>query len=845
MVSVKLEKAYSPGEIAHIVEGYDLVLTVEASLADAVNSHLEEENVFTPMQLVDAGEFRKRVFLEVVEETSLTWKQTSYLLNSVLSCWKNMGELESILEYDEFDTEEVEKIIEMLKEKDIPYSRMEEFGIEAEDVAVLKEYQFTGIDRKILPEEYDSIEAFSEDYKELGKFRIFSSASDIAQSLRENIKRLSPEDVGIAVKLGSKYEPLIKSVLEADDIPFRRRSHAREDEDVRTFLSLIETGLTRGKVRVKDVRPIIEQVGVRIPQKHDNRRLEDVKEGEEFRDFLNAVRYLDFGDAAEKYHELMERQTGIDEIVEEMGISGEQVSQEGINEVRYYLDSFEVQAEERNEGVLLADPTEVSQVDREYVFHIGMDTDWMRDVEDREWIDEREEEEKHLKDFKSLIQSGRSYFLVQDQELNEEIMPCFYLNEIIDEEFTSFSELPHEKVRPEGKPEESGFKTENYSVDLEKVEAISQSGLNSFVQSPRLYYMDRLVSDADQEKFEKGNLFHMFAEYYACNPEKASEIGRSEVVNLMMEEIEEFADELDLEDLKTEFRIGVKNIQNFLESRELEGVEFDEEYTATEDEENVFIKEFPGSNGDLETEPYFKDTEMGAKGKIDLMLDEKHLVDYKSGRRKSVQKVLKKSHPELYEEERFPDFQPLLYITYHRQHVDGKIKFTFLHFLNDLGDAVNGGDAEIETTITYHPETFAEKKASMEVFEYMIRDVAKSNDRRKTLEKLGYQQYSDFMEERELPEKFDKDKLLQTEFAQEFEDFAKQEVGDYKYVEKGVKKALKKLVDFRMENYFKEDADRMEEFLQEKLDEINEYLDSRFPVDANPDELHDRDLILK
>jgi hypothetical protein len=356
--------------------------------------------------------------------------------------------------------------------------------------------------------------------------------------------------------------------------------------------------------------------------------------------------------------------------------------------------------------------------------------------------------------------------------------------------------------------------------------------------------MDRLVSDADQEKFEKGNLFHMYAEYHANSPEQAESIPLDDIVELMMDNIEKFADELDMEDLETEFRIGVKNIRSFLKNHEAEEVNLEDNYTRTEDE-NIFVKEFPGSNGSMETEPYFKDKELGAKGKVDLMLDENHLVDYKSGRRYTTQKVLKKSHVELFEDERFPDFQPLLYITHHRQHVDGKIKFIFLHFLNELGNSVNGEDATLETTITYHPETFQEKKASMEVFEHMIKDVAKSNDRRKTLEKLGYQQYKNFMQERDVSEPFDKKELLNTEFAQEFEEYTKQEVGDYKYVEKGVKKTLKKLVDYRLENYFEEDADLMEQFLQEKLDEINEYLNSRFPVDANPEELNQRDLILK
>jgi hypothetical protein len=842
---VKTRKAYSPEELVGKASEYGLVLTVEASLADAVNAYLDEERVFTPMQLVEADrEFRKKIFLEVVDETGLTWKQTSYLLENILSCWKHSGELEEILEYPEFQTEETEEIIEILQDRETPYGRMEEFEVEVEDVAVLKEYQFTGIDRKVLPEEYDSIETFTDEDHDLGEFKVFSSASDIVQSLKENIRRLDPEEVGVVLKPGSKYESLVKSVLEAEDIPFQRRSHAREDEDVRTFLSLIETGLSGGKVRVKDVRPIIRRLDVRIPRRHENRKLEDIQEGEEFREFLNALEYLDFRDAVERYHELTERGTAITEVLEELGLMDEQVSEDSVNSIRYYLDSFEVNPDEFDEGVLLADPTKVSQVNREYVFHLGMDTEWMRDIEEKDWIDRGEEESKNLKDFRSLIQSGESYFLVQDQELNEDVMPCFYLNEIIEQEFTSFSDLPHSKVRPEEKPEKRGFEKENYGVESEEVKAVSQSGLNSFVLSPRLYYMDELVSDADQQRLEKGNLFHMYAEYHANNPERAAEIPLSDIVELMMDEIDEFADELDLEDLETQFRIGVKHIRSFLDNHELEDVAFGGEYLPTDDE-NVFVENFPGDNSSLETEPYFKDFDLGAKGKIDLMLNKNHLVDYKSGRRKTVQKVLKKSHVDLYEEEMFPDFQPLLYITHHRKHVDGEIKFTFFHFLNEMGTAVNGEEATTETTIKYHPETFQEKKASMEVFEDMIRDVAKSNDRRKTLEKLGYQKYESFMQEYQVPEPFNKKELLETEFAEKFVDFAREDVGDYKYVENGARSTLKKLVEYRMQNYFREDADRMEEFLEEKLEEINEYIGSRFPVDAKPEELPDRDLILK
>jgi hypothetical protein len=844
---VKTQKAHTPKEIAEKAQEYELILTVEASLADAINHHLTEQKATTPRKLVNANkDFRRKTFLKIVEKTNLTWKQTSYLLQNVLNCWKHTGQPQNILEYNDFNTEDTKKVIEILKKEENPYQKLEEFEIQEKNVAVVKEYQFTNIDKKILPENYKSIKTFENREESLGEFKVFASASEIVQSTVENIKKLKPEEAGIVVKPGTKYEPLIKSILEAENIPFHRKQQTKEDEDIRTFLSLLETGLTKDKVRVKDVRPIIQQLKISIPRRHENRKLEEIEEGREFKELLNAVKYLDFEDATQKYQELTQKQTKIQEIINELNLKSKQVKKQKVKEIRYYLDSFEINPKERNKGVLLADPTKISQVDRKHIFHIGIDTEWMREVKDKKWVDKEKEESKNLKDFKSLIQSGNSHFLVQNKELNEKITPCFYLNQITSKEFSSFTDLPHTKVRPEKQNTKQGFPKEqgNREAEPSEIKLLSQSSLNSFVQSPRLFYFDKLVSDADQQRLEKGNLFHMYAEYHASNPEKAQEIPLNEIVNLMMNQIDEFAEDLDKEDLKTEFKIGVQNIRNFLQDQEITAKGLEETYIQTSDE-NVFTEHFPGNNSNLETEPYFKDEKLGAKGKIDLILNQNHLVDYKSGRKKSVQKVLKKSHVNLYEQERFPDFQPLLYITHHRKHVDGKIKFTYIHFLNDLGDKINGQEPQTKTTITYHPETFQNKKASMEAFEYLIKDVAKSNDRRKTLEKLGYQQYQKFMQQKNIPRPFNKEKLLKTQFAEEFAEYAKKEVGDYKYVEKGVKKTLKKLVDYRMENYFKEDADQMENFLQEKLEEINEYLDTKFPVKADPDELPKRDLIIQ
>jgi hypothetical protein len=841
---VKTRKILSLEKIAERLEEYDTAVTVEPSLADALNERLEDEKVFTPREFVDAGNFRKELFLEIVDETDLTWKQASYLLDSILECWKYKGEKQEILEYENFDSEGTRKILEILDEKETPYDSMEEFELEGE-IAVLKLHQFTAIDRKVLPENYDQIPVFSDEENELPEFSIFDSASEIARAVKQQVEKLGPENVGVAVKPGSRYEPVLKSMLESGGIDYRKTRDLKSDEEFRTFLSVLEAGIREKKVRVRDVRPIVEHLGLKVSRRHENRRFENISQAEELKEFLNVVPYLDYREAARKYLEMTDDHVHIESVLEEIGILEEQVSEERNTALRYYVENFPVGLEENDGGVLLADPTEVSHIDREYVFHFGMDNDWRQKEPERPWIEDTEK--AHLKDFKSLIQSGEeNYFLVRESEMNEEITPCLYFNSIF-EDYKSFSDLPHSYVRPEQEEREEGFektdvKIESEDIETGEIETVSQAELNSFAMSPRLYYIQQLVSESDQVKFEKGNLFHDYAEFHANNPGKAEELSIEEIVEFMTSRIEDLADEEELEELETEFRIGIENIRSFLSEKKVSERPLDG-YKVKE-EENTFIEEFGGGNRSHFTEPYIKDEDLGIKGKVDLVLGENHLVDYKSGRKKSRRKVMKKSHVELHEEEKFPDFQPLMYITYHRKFHPGATKFTFLHFLNDLGDAVNGEEAETETTIKYYPRKFSEKKASMEIFEKLIKDVAKSNDRRKTLEKLGFQNYSDFMKEYRA-RFFDKDDILGSDLREEFEEYAKQRVGDYKYVEKGVEKTLKKLVDIRLENYFREDADQMEEFLQEKLGEINEYRESRFPVDANPDELPMRDMILR
>ncbi|MFB6180928.1 MAG: PD-(D/E)XK nuclease family protein [Candidatus Nanohalobium sp.] len=856
---MEIQKAKSLDQLYEEVKDYSLVLTAEASTADALNRRIDTVKTgkfaTTPQRLAYGDElaeedFKREIFLKLVNEKGLGWKQTSYLLSNAISCWKETGSLENLEDHG-FKGEAVGKVVETLKNTENPLKALENYRVSEErDVAVIAPYQLNNLDRKILPDSYTEISVFTDERWSLPEFNIFNSANGLVQALKQSIEDNGAENIGVVVNPSSGYQTLLESLLEASDIPYLKQQDLSEDEDLRTFLSLMRTGLSSKRVRVKDIKPVLQELNVPLPSGGTEKFVEDLEEGEleSFREFFTAMRHLPFEEVVRKYEEFTDR--GLDSvksILEELNIEDETVSEGRINQIEYYLDSFAPSEDIEEDGVLFADPKKVSRVDRPLVFFVGMDADWREESRSLPWINQDKREENNLKDFKSLIQSGKPVFMVQDKEMNEDIKPCFYLNELLEEEFTNFRQLPHKRVKPSGEKSGTGFKRKNLEIKQEKVEALSQSSLNNLAMSPRFYYVSELVSDVDEERLEKGNLFHDYAEFYVNYPEFMEEKKDAEVVEFMLNRIRPYADDLDLEKLETEFKVGIKNIREFVEEKEVSRQEL-ESYEKKDREKNIFSDKYGKPIRSKITEMWFEDKELGGKGKIDFIQNKQNLVDYKSGRKKSCKKIIKKSKIGLHSEERYPNFQAPMYLAYHRkQFPDQELNFTFFHFLENIGEEVAGKASNADKTVelTYFPETFQEKAASNKAFEKLIKDVAKSNDRRKTLEKLGCHQFKDFMAENSPPKTHDKEEMLKSDFAEKFKDYAEKEVGDYKYVRNGVESALKKLVDFHSQNFFKKDIDRFEEFLQQKISELNEYRDSRFPLDANPDDLPDRDLITK
>ncbi|ACV12091.1 conserved hypothetical protein [Halorhabdus utahensis DSM 12940] len=851
-----VQRARSIDDLFEAVAGYDLVLTVDAPLSLALNRRLDHPRLgrfaATP-QMLAADEFRpqdqRQLFLDVIESTALPWKQAAHLVELILGCWEETGDRQAILEFERYDTPKTREVLEVIASVESAHRDLEEYRIDDDrEVAVIGESQFSALDRSILPAEYDVIDPLTSEAFDLPAFHSFASRTAIVEAIVDNVTSDNADDVAIVMDRGGPFPALIESALEARDIPFHGGPGFADDEGLRTFLELLRLAHADSRARVGDVRPIARGLGIDLPVDDEDKLLGELESAaaEPMQAFCANVPEWTFGEAIREFEELSDRSLNVvrDEL-DVLGLVDKTVTDGRLDDLEFYFSAFDVPIDREDSGVLLADANTSTYVDRPAVFYLGLDADWTHQVIDRPWIDTERKDREHLRQFQLLLQNGREqYYLVQETSAGEPVRPCLYFHDLLDDDietFDDFETIPHTYRRGDGS---TGFEHDPVSAAPESIETISQSSLSTFVNCPRDYFFDQVVEQPDRDYFRKGNCYHDFAEFYVNHPDVVADADRAELVDLFLDELRPFVDQVDRDVLETEFDVGLDLIERFID----ENPPVERDYSEYEvlPFGNLVANYFDHPIDSPITEQWFENPELGGRGKVDLIHSPTQLLDYKSGSAKSASQVVDRSSIEEIHDK--PDFQAMLYLAHHRRvRPDEPIDFVFYHFLDLVDDAITG-TADVEDAlvrVTYYPVAFDEWVGSQTAFDALCEGVAESNDRRKTLEKLGYDAYAQFLGSHTFPDVDEKEILLDTEFADAFVRYARDRVGEYKYVTSGIESALKTLLDLRGENYFRDDVEAFEAFLDEQIALINEYRESSFPVgDPNLDRVTHRDLLL-
>lgn len=845
------------GAVAH----HDLVLVPDAPLADAINRRLDRPHLgtfaVTPRRLAtgrrEPAEDRT-AFLDVIEDSDYSWKQTARTIGDVIQSWEYEARPDAILDYDRFDTPAVRDILGSVRALDTTSKRLTEFTIDEDiDVAVVSEPQFTPLERSILPDDYDRIDPFTDDAFDHPPFRIFESPTAIVDALVDVIDAETADEVAVVLDAGSEYSTLLECALESDEIPFYGGPGFTDDTDVRALLRLLRVAFAGSDLRVADVRPILDCLGEAPSVEHDRKRVAALDEPtvDWIQTFIETAPSKTFGDALSEYEAAVGRSLDrFREELRELDVHDEAVTADAVDDVAFYFDSYEVPIDRDNEGVLLADATAAGFVDRPVVFFLGLDDGWVRGSPERPWVDADSAYERNRDRFEFLLQSGAErHYLVQDTSGGNPVTPCLYFEDLLERGYERFSDLSSVRHRRPDRSTGDGFAHELVAEDVGTTthETISQSSLNSYVNSPRDYFFDQVVDSPDRDYFREGNLFHDFAECYVEHGDRIDEATIDELAAEMVEELSPYVRPVDEETRLTRFEIGLRNIAEFIDFHPPEATDTD----ASTGWGTNFVADYLGL--DIEspvTEQWFEDAELGAKGLIDYVQSPTHLVDYKTGSKKSRRDVIKNSAID--EPTDAPDYQALLYLTYQRRQRPGeRLSFTFVHFLENLDDVIAGkaDPADLLTTVRYYPEPFADFVASGPAYDELCDGYS---DCRGTFEALGYETYARIMADLGFPDA-EKAEVRDSEYADALVTAVEAAVppdidAD---VEKGCDQAIRALADLRARNYFESDLDAFEAFLDERLTELNDRLATgeRFPVEglgeeANERYLNHRDMLL-
>ena len=858
---MSITRAKSIDSLYEECKDFDLVLVPDAPMASALNRRLDQPHfgpfAITPRRL--AARRREQAedrlaFLEIIETTDLSWKETSYAVGNILQCWEYQGTADAILDYEQFVTTATHTAVDCISEMDTTSKRLTEYRIEADtSVAVVGFKQLTKLERSILPPHYETVDPFTEESFDHPSFRILDSPAAIVDAVLDTVTPENVDNVAVVLDAASQYSSLIESALEAAGIPYYGGPGFNDDARHRAILQLLRSAHAGRDTRVGDVRPLLTQLGMPVDIEHDEKRLYDLDRPEvdwllEFRD---EIRSRTFEEAIDEYEAVTD--TPIDAFrdeLETLGLLDDAVTEPAVDRLEFYLQSYEVPVDRENEGVLLADSKSAAHVDRTVVFYLGLDEGWTHSSPRRPWVDSDQEFERNIRQFQLLLQNGvDQYYLVQDTAGGTPVTPCLYFEELFDEEFDRFSDLDSLQHSRSSRTTQNGFEKEPLDVTPEKVTALSQSSLNSYVNSPRDYFFSRLVDNPDKDHFREGNLLHDFAEFYVSHPDVITSDTLDDVAATILDEVDPFLRGVDREVRLTKYRVGLQTIVECLDANPPHG-----DGLVTPDGgrgENFFAEYYDRPIDASHTERWFENTDLGLKGKIDLVHSPTRLFDYKSGSKKSVYSIVK--HSALDPPSDKPNFQALLYLAHQRtEHPDEELRFTFFHFLETLDDVVTGDGSHEDclTTVTYYPVTFEEYIASPAVFTELQEDAA--NDCNKTFSKSTYEIYRAVLDAYEFPDTSDSDELIDSEFGDALTERLIADVGDYKYVKKGCKQALRHLLRIRNQNYFTGEVDAFEQFVRERLSELNTRRagDERFPVqglggDPNYRYVNNRDCILE
>lgn len=851
-----MRKVKSIKQLYEEVKNADLVITNDAPLNTALTKQINKPTLgsFALTSRLIGSKYATRVFenhqmdlaqivLVVKDKLKLSLKESLHYTQNIFNILQYVGDFKEVEKYISKEEIKVLKLIEDLPtyQKAMTISNID--FLNKKDFAVIGENLFSNLDKKTLPNKYKSIDIFEKTKTNLDNFYLFNSTKSIVDRVVSMIDEKNQDSIAIVVNIEAEYLPLIKAKLINKNINLNEKIYLFQDFKVREVISILDSCFSIHNSKVIDMIEIANLFGIEISESLvDYDFLELVKIDSNAKKLFNLLEKL----KRQKFEDILltlrdnkiEITDELYSILNSLNLLKEKISITNLNDLKYYIENFDIEIDKNKNGVLLIDAKNSSYINRDIIFYVGMDHSWTKIQEEQKYFDKKVELEKNIDKFQILIQQGEErFFFVNKLTDSQKTIPPFYFSFIFDKKIESFEDELFNPIIVNETNEENIFDKKNNFQNIEKFSnksSFSNSALSSYVSCPKKYSYSRLSNGAEKDYFLKGELVHSFAEFYLENAGFVKEKGVDKFVNLIMDELKYLTKKANINIEKNKIKFGLEAIVEFLDKIEINNdVVIKPDKETNMHQENFFAKKINKSFKSLNAEVEFKDTKLKLNGVIDLLANDSLIVDYKTGKKKSVKDIVKNSNISL--PPSYCDFQPLVYLSIFRKfspdkELTFKYSFPMMNVYNKLMDL----ELEENTiNVKYIPISFLDHFITKEFRNEMLENGPKYA--KPILEVID--NFSYFKNKEISTQMLESPELFAEKFEEEFTIYL---------IEKGMKptkgnkssvfKVLKSCFQMRIGEmyrqkevyFFKDQIDIFEKFVLDKLDELNESYKTKF-----------------
>jgi hypothetical protein len=722
-----MKRVKSIDEIFNEVKGFEIVLTVDAPLATALNGRVDKPMIggfaYTPRLIaaMEAVPLFGKGTLSDIEIISIIADERGYDFKFIHS------ELENIRNIRKY-TADVNKYLYSNASKNVYESFvaldtiekvMESFDAEKSEffgeksVAIIGLDLFNDLDRHFTTmRDFTEIDIFTDGKYEIE--RIFEIGNDrqLAENAVDLIDRESATDTAIVMDTTGPIADAVRSALYRKEIPFKNTMTVRDLSQIRDYLQFLQLSLSFDTLRIKHVRELFISYGGFLRSEEDryllSKRADSFtnEKSKEIAALMRNISNLTFMEVCDAVVD-SKHKPQVKMLIEGLNVGDEKVTHRRVNELIYAVNNVsdlhhnEQIPDTEKKGVLLADCCKSVYIDRPFVIYLGIGPEWAPSIIGKEYVDRETEADNNATKFTALLQQGTSrVYAVNSMREGREARPS-----------PLFEQISVGETDPDGNPKKiSGFrdvcntliKGRWFNVEQripprireDFVEAettygwkFSKSTYNSYFKCPLAFMFNDFLHSPDAEATLFGTILHDFAEFYFCYPDLVNEKGTDHYAKIMEKDYSGLSNAQTRNVDSSKIRVCMNNLVRFIDSLGIRDPPLDRDCAPRKHKNHLMEMEKCEKYSSM-TETELNSSVHPIFGKFDMKI-ENRIIDYKTGKPHTSDEV--KNSMDMYSELKHYEFQPIIYL-YLLKESGAPPPWTFSLFYAEDNDVASVGE---------------------------------------------------------------------------------------------------------------------------------------------------------